>query len=120
MSHSISTLLKRNLDVFGENDPARRRAVVDEIFIEDGVFYDPNNGVYRGRDEIDRIAGAIKATHPGFQYQPIAEPDVSGDGGRMQWVSARPGKAPAYVGTDFIVAREGRIAAVYLFFDKLP
>jgi hypothetical protein len=26
------------------------------------VFYDPNNGVYRGRDEIDRIAGAIKAT----------------------------------------------------------
>jgi len=31
MSHSISTLLTRNLhDVFGENDPARRRAV-DEL-----------------------------------------------------------------------------------------
>ncbi len=54
-----------------------------------------------------------------FQYQPIAEPDVSGDGGRIQWVSGRPGEAPAYAGTDFIVAREGRIAAVYLFFDKL-
>jgi hypothetical protein len=26
------------------------------------VFYDPKGGVYRGRDEIDRIAGAIKAT----------------------------------------------------------
>jgi len=60
-----------------ENDPARRRAVIDEIFTEDCVFYDPNNGIYRGRDEIDRIAGAIKATHPDFQYQPIAEPDVS-------------------------------------------
>ena len=23
-------------------------------------------------------------------------------------------------GTDFIIARDGRIAAVYLFFDKLP
>jgi len=34
MSHSISTLLRRNLDVFGDNDPARRRAVIDEIFIE--------------------------------------------------------------------------------------
>ena len=31
-----------------------------------------------------------------------------------------PGKPPAYAGTDFIVARNGRIAAVYLFFDKLP
>jgi hypothetical protein len=112
--------MRRNLDVFGENDPARRRAVIDEIFTEDCVFYDPNNGIYRGRDEIDRIAGAIKATHPDFQYQPIAEPDVSGDGGRIQWVSGRPGDTPAYAGTDFIVAREGRISAVYLFFDKLP
>ena len=42
MSHSISTLLTRNLhDVVGENDPARRRATIDEIFTEDCVFYDP-------------------------------------------------------------------------------
>jgi hypothetical protein len=32
MSNSISTLLLRNLsDVFGENDPVRRRAAIDEI-----------------------------------------------------------------------------------------
>jgi hypothetical protein len=63
MSYSISTLLTRKLhDVFGENDPARRRAAIDEIFTEDCVFYDPKGGVYRGRDEIDRIAGAVKAT----------------------------------------------------------
>ena len=75
MSYSISTLLTRNLhDVFGENDPARRRAAIDEIYTEDGVFYDPSTGVYRGRDEIDRIAGAIRATHPDFRYQLIAEP----------------------------------------------
>jgi hypothetical protein len=120
MSFSISTLLTRNLhDVFGENDPARRRAAIDEIFIEDCVFYDPKGGVYRGRDEIDRIAGAVKATHPDFRYQPIAEPEEVGNGGRIQWVSGRPGDAPAYAGTDFIIARDGRIAAVYLFFDKL-
>ena len=121
MSNSISTLLIRNLiDVFGENDPARRRAVVDEIWHEDGVFYDPSKGVYRGRDEIDRIAGAIRATHTDFQYQPIAEPEEVGDSGRVAWVAGRPGEAPAYAGTDFLIARDGRIAAVYLFFDKLP
>jgi SnoaL-like domain len=121
MSYSISTLLTRNLhDVFGENDPARRRAAIDEIFTEDCVFYDPSTGVYRGRDEIDRVAGAIKATHPDFRYQPIAGPEELGNGGRVQWISGRPGEAPAYAGTDFIIARDGRIAALYLFFDKLP
>jgi hypothetical protein len=106
MSFSISTLLIRNLhDVFGENDPARRRATIDEIFTEDGVFYEPR-GVYRGRDEIDRVAGAIRATHPDFRD----------NGGRIQWVSGRPSEAPAYAGTDFIIAR---IVALYLFFDKL-
>jgi hypothetical protein len=120
MSYSISTLLTRNLhDVFGENDPARRRAAIDEIFTEDCVFYDPKGGVYQGRDEIDRIAGAIKATHPELRYQPIAEPEEVGNVGRVQWVSGRPGESPAYAGTDFIIARDGRIAAVYLFFDKL-
>jgi hypothetical protein len=121
MSYSMSTLLTRNLhDVFGENDPARRRAAIDEIFTEDCVFYDPGKGVYRGRDEIDRVAGAIRATHPDFRYQPIAEPEELGNAGRIKWVSGRPGEAPAYAGTDFIVARDGRIAALYLFFDKLP
>src|SRR4051794_41943537 len=88
---SIPTLLTRNLhEVFGEGDPARRRAAIDEIFAEDCVFYDPNQGVYRGRDEIDRIAGAIRATHPDFRYQPIAEPEEVGNGGRDRWGLGRP------------------------------
>jgi len=88
MFYSISTLLTRNLhDVFGENDPARRRAAIDEIFTEDCVFYDPKGGVYRGRDEIDRTAGEVKDTHPDSRDQPIAEPEEVGDGGRVQWVS---------------------------------
>lgn len=120
MSLTLSTLLLRNLhDVFGEIDPVRRRAAIDEIFHEDAVFHEPN-GTHRGRDEIDRIADVIKLTHPDFQYQPLSPPEEVGDGCRVQWVSGSPGKPPAYAGTDFMVARDGKIAAVYLFFDKLP
>jgi SnoaL-like protein len=121
MPFNMSTLLTRNLhEVFGENDPARRRAAIDEIFTEDCVFYDPRMGVYHGRDEINGVAGAIRDTHPDFRYQPIAEAEESGNGGRIQWVSGRPGEAPTYAGTDFIIARDGSIAALYLFFDKVP
>jgi len=120
MPYSTSTLLTRNLtDVFGENDPARRRAAINEIFTEDCVFYEPG-GVHRGCDEIDRVAGEIRATHPDFRYQPIAPPEELGNAGRVRWVEGRPDKVPAYAGTDFVIARDGRIAAVYLFFDKLP
>jgi len=62
MSYSLSTLLTRNLyDIFGENNPRRRRAAIDEIFTEDCVFYEPG-GVYRGRDEIDRVSRASCVT----------------------------------------------------------
>jgi hypothetical protein len=113
-------LLKRNLqDVFGEGDPARRRAAIEDLFTEDCVFCDPQSGVHRGWDEIDRIADAIRATHPDFQYTPGAEPEELHNAGRIRWVAGRPGEAPAYAGTDFIIARDGRIAALYLFFDPL-
>jgi SnoaL-like domain len=85
---------------------------------EDCVFYEPR-GVHRGRDEIDQIAGAIWATHPDFQYTPAAQPEELHNAGRIRWVSGRPGEAPAYAGTDFIIVRDGRIAALYHFFDAL-
>jgi hypothetical protein len=99
MSHTISTLLMRNLqDVFGENDAARRRAAINEIFTEDCVFYEPNGGVYRGRNEIDHIAGTIRDTYADFRYQPIAEPEELGDAGRIRWVEGRPDEAPTLAG----------------------
>src|SRR5256884_4184894 len=119
MPYSVSTLLTRNLhDVFGENEPARRRAAIDEIFTEDCVFYEPR-GVYRGRDEIDRVAGAIKATHPDFRYQPIAGPEELGNGGRIQSASRRPGAAPRCVRTDFTITRGGPTVLRSLFFVNL-
>jgi SnoaL-like domain len=121
MSNSISNLLIRNLrDVFGENDPARRRAAIDELWAEDGVFYDPSKGAIRGRDEIDRVAGAVKATHPDFRYQVTAAPQEYCDAGMVPWISGRPGEVPAYSGRDFVIVRDGRIVALYMFFQSCP
>jgi hypothetical protein len=70
-------------------------AVPTLLLRKDAVFHEAN-GTYRGRDEIDRIAGVIKATHPDFRYQPLSPPEVIGDGRRVRWVSGSPGKPPAY------------------------
>lgn len=117
----IATLIERNLQgIFGEADDARRRQVAEEILHEDALFVEPH-GVTSGRDEIVRIAGIIRATHPTFRYSPTAPADVLHElAARMRWVAGAPGEPPAYAGTDFIVAREGKIAAIYMFFDGEP
>src|ERR1700751_583433 len=46
-------------------------------------FRTPTAENFRGRDEIDRVAGVIKATHPDFEYQPISPPEEQGDAGPM-------------------------------------
>jgi SnoaL-like domain len=121
LSHSIATLLTRNLhEVFGENDPERRRAAIVDLYTEDAVVYDPH-GIIRGRDAIHEIAGKIRAMHPDFRYTPTRPPETLHDAaGRLQWTSGLPGKPAAYSGTDFIVVRDGRIAALYLFLDSPP
>ena len=109
-SHAIDWKVTRNLrDVSGENDPARRRAVIDELWTEDGVFYEPKSCAHHGREEIDRVAGVIKASHPDFQYQLIADLEELGNAGRVPWVSGSPGAAPEYAGTGFLVSPDGRI-----------
>ena len=114
----IATLLERNLQgIFGEGDDARRQAVAEEILAEDVIFVEPH-GITRGRNEIVRLAGKIRATHPTFKYTPISPAeDLHGQAGRVKWVAGAPGEPPSYAGTDFIVAHEGRILAIYMFFD---
>lgn len=117
----IAILLERNLQgIFGEGDDVLRRKVAEEIMHEDAVFVEPH-GIYRGRDEIVRIAGVIRAMHPTFLYTPLAPAEVlHQEAGRVKWIAGAPGEPPAYAGTDFILARDGKIAALYLFFDGAP
>jgi Pyrroline-5-carboxylate reductase dimerisation len=48
--------------------PRAGAAAVQELYTEDGVFYDPSKGVYRGRDEI-----ACKGAHASAEHLEIAK-----------------------------------------------
>jgi SnoaL-like protein len=116
----IETLLNRNLpEVFGEGDPVRRRAAIRELYTEDCVLYVPP-GTLVGHDALDKFAGDLRATHPDFVYTPHGAPQVLHNAGRLAWGSGPKGKAAAYTGVDFIIARDGKIAALYVFLDSPP
>lgn len=70
---------------------------------------------------IDRVAGAIRATHPDFRYQPIAAPEdnwaMAGESNGYRATLARhlltPGLISSLPGT-------AGLPPFYLFFDELP
>ena len=115
MSYSISTLLTRNLhDVFGENDPGAEEPPSTKVSPKTACSASLTASTTAKRKLI-ALVGKIKVTHPDFRYQAIAEPEELGNGGRVGWVSGRPREAPAYAGTDFIIARDGWIAPFISF-----
>ena len=120
MSDIIETLLLRNLqEVFGEGDPTRRRAAIENLYTEDCTVLLPN-GRHVGHAALDQVAGELRARHPSFVYTPHRPPQAVQDGGRLAWGSGPAGKPPRYTGLDVIVVRDRKIAALYVFLDSPP
>jgi hypothetical protein len=116
----IATLLRRNLaEVFGENDRARRRAAIHELYAEDAVVHAPP-GTVVGHDALDKFAGDLRSTHPHYVYTPSGEPQVLHDSARLAWGSGPGGEPPRYTGEDFILVRNGKIAVLYVYLDSPP
>lgn len=120
MPDRIHELLKRNLqEVFGEEDAARRRAAIKELYTDDCVL-DVPPGVFIGHDALDKFAGDLRATHPHFVYTPHGEPQALHNAGRLAWGSGPRGEIPDYTGLDVIIVRSDKIAALYVFLDTTP
>jgi SnoaL-like domain len=116
----IETLLNRNLpEVFGEGDAARRRAAIQELYTEDCVLYAPP-GIVVGRDALDKFAGDLRATHRHYAYTPHGAAQVLHNSGRLAWGSRPKAETAAYTGVDFIIVRDGKIAALYVYPDSPP
>lgn len=120
MSDRIYELLHRNLqEVFGESDPARRRAAIQDLYAADCVVYTPA-GIITGHDDLDKFAGDLRGTHPHFVYTPHGKPQALHNAGRLAWGSGPRGEEPDYTGLDVIIARDGKIAVLYVFLDGMP
>jgi hypothetical protein len=117
-SPAIEMLLKRNLlEVFGEHDLAKRRAAIEELFVEDLVFSDHHQR-HVGREALDGAVAALHERLPGYAFKPIGAAQTLTDSGRLAW-SFGPAEDPERItGLDVVVVRGDRIAALYAFLDE--
>ena len=119
-SSTIETLLKRNLlDVFGEHDPAKRRAVIEELFVEDVVVSDPHQR-HVGHEAVDGAVAALHKLFPDYVFKEIGAAQTLTDCGRLAWGFGPTEDPQRITGLDVIVVRGDRIAALYTFLDKPP
>lgn len=112
----ITDLLTANLhDVFGNRDPASRRAAIDRVYTEDVVFTDPE-GVTTGRDAIDDKVRTLLADAPAdFRFTEDGRRYAGPDTAALAWAFGPPG-APVVRGIDIITIRDARIATILTMF----
>src|SRR5689334_4952597 len=115
-----TSIATRYIEVWNTTDADARRAKVAEVFADDAGYTDPLAAV-RGHAAIDQLIGAAQPQFGGMPLTLASNVDAHHDQARFTWHLAPPGSSdPVVVGFDVIVLRDGRIAEVYGFIDKMP
>ncbi len=113
-------IVTRYLDSFNETDPARRRALIDELYAADGDYTDPHVSV-RGREAIAAFLTEMRRQFPSAHFSLAGAVDGHHDQARFSWHLTLDGKPdPVVVGFDVIALGGGQIQRVLGFIDRGP
>lgn len=116
-SDIIETLLRRNLrEVFNEQNGQRRRAALKELYAEDAIFSD-HFGQNVGHAAIDAAVAKLHERLPGFVLKERGKPEALENAGRIRWQFGPASEPEEILGVDFIVVKDGKIGAIYVFLD---
>jgi hypothetical protein len=121
MQDKEAELLVRNLiEVFDERDATKRLGVVQELYTENAIFYEPDAS-FQGYEAINNRVSELLSTLPSnANFAPIAKPNRNHHLARLSWTLATE-EGPVMVrGMDVAVVEDGRIATLYLFIDPPP
>jgi hypothetical protein len=104
---------------WNETDEAKRAALLQRSWADDGVYTDPTATV-EGRDALVTHIGGFHTMMPGHQIDMASGVDSYGGVFRFAWVM-RNGDEIALEGMDFgEFATDGRIARIVGFFGPFP
>lgn len=117
----LNAIVENYLDVWNETDPAARRARIDELWAEDGVYVDPLASV-SGRDGFDQVVSGAQAQFQGLKFVRGGVYDEHHNIVRFTWdLVPAPGAEPIVIGFDVAAINdEGLVSSVHGFIDKMP
>ena len=104
---------------WNETDSARRRARLEQSWAGAASYRDPM-AVVEGHAALDGLMADVHARYPGFRFALIGSPGGYDEVVRLAFSFGPDGMAPPVEGSDVIVVRDGQIAQVIGFLDKVP
>ena len=116
----FTKLAEQYIASWNETDPSARRALIDEIWSENGRYVDPLAQV-TGREQIDAVIAAAQAQFAGMMFRLAGTVDAHHDQARFTWELGPDGTEAVVIGFD-VAQRDadGRLALVLGFLDKVP
>jgi hypothetical protein len=116
----FTQLAEQYIATWNETDPSARRALIDEIWSQDGRYIDPLAEV-TGRDQIDAVIATAQAQFASMSFRLASAVDAHHDQARFTWELGPDGADAVVIGFD-VAQRDadGRLAQVLGFLDKVP
>jgi hypothetical protein len=112
-------LMQRNLrDVFGQRDPDRRLAAIQEIYAPDATLFEPHGAVQGHAAISDAVSTLLDSLPPSFSFASVG-PAVGHHGvARLRWKSGPAGGRVAVTGIDVAHIERDVIQSLYVFLDS--
>ena len=115
---TVAELMRNNFDaIFIERNPAKREAMMREVYTEDCVWVHPG-GRFVGIAAINEAASEVRKNIPEYRYTVLGDIQTMHTVGICRWGSGLPGQPFRYTGTDVVEERGGRVAVFYTFIDS--
>ena len=107
------------LDTWNQKDAARRAELIAGHWSPRPTYVDPVMAA-DGAAELSAIIGAVHDRFPGFAFSLLGKADGHGDYVRFSWGLGPVDADPIIEGSDVVRLRDGRLADVIGFLDKVP
>ncbi|HEU4658417.1 MAG TPA: nuclear transport factor 2 family protein [Capillimicrobium sp.] len=118
--HDLTAVVDGYLEAYGETDPARRDALIAQVWCEDGRLVDPPL-TGEGHGGISDMAAAMQQQFAGHRFRRVSGIDEHHGHARYAWELVSPDGAVAAAGVDVAeLADDGRLRRVVGFFGDLP
>lgn len=114
---STTELIDLHLEAYGEPDPARRAALVAQVWAADGVLADPPFDA-TGRDGIADLTTIVLEHFPGHIFRRTTAVDEHHGIARYGWELIGPDGSVAVSGLDVADINDGRLQRVIGFFGE--
>ena len=104
-------LLRIQHEVTSERDPEKRRAAIDQAYVEDLRFLDSEADVMGREAFSDRLQQILESAPADFVLEEDGPAYVGPDTAAQPWRFGPPG-SPALRGMDVLTLRDGKVSAV--------